>query len=246
VPRALKAQPVRAVILPAAVGALGNNDELHVDPLLCGLTIAWVPGDHGITLLLGGFTQGGKQQEPALTIFITSRSVQRLLKIGWELDLFGSAVRQLGRWWSTTSEEEQKEFAEAGNVVSEEIANLAPFQAKVVAYDPTENPGRDFGLFAGHAHCIVLDKGAPLPAVKGPMVRMHGGPNPAQPPKVFRPESIDGRLRTFEIDQGSLRPGDDRRFLIELLVPQRIRVFLTRAEVDDLMIVLRYQPPWLV
>ena len=66
-----------------------------------------------------------------------------------------------------------------------------------------------------------------------------------QPPKMFRPESIDGRLRTFEIDKASLRPGDDRRFLIELYVPQRIRVFLTSAEVDDLMIVLRYQPVWL-
>ena len=240
-----KAQPVRAVILPAAVGALGNDDELHVDPLLCGLTIAWVPGDHGVTLLLGGFTQGGQQQEPALTVFITARSVQRLLKIGWEPDLFGRAVHDFGQWRRATSEEEQKEYAEVGRLASDYIANLSPFRTKAVAYDPTENPGGEAGFFAGHAHCIVLDRGAPLPAVKGPMVRMYGGPDPMQPPKVFRPESIDGRLRTFEINQASLRPGDDRRFLIEIYVPQRIRVFLTRAEVDDLMIVLRYQPDWL-
>jgi hypothetical protein len=239
------ARPVRAVVLPAAVGALGNDDELHVDPLLCGLTIAWVPGDHGLTLLLGGFTQGGQQQEPALTVFIAARSVQRLLKIGWEPDLIGSAIHDFGQWRRATSEEEQNEYAEVGRLASEYMANLSPFRSNAVAYDPTDDPRREAGFFAGHAHCIVLDRGAPLPAVKGPMVRMYGGPDPMQPPKVFRPESSDGRLRTFEIDKESLRPGDERKFLIELYVPQRIRVFLTRDEVDDLMIVLRYQPAWL-
>ena len=244
-PGALKTQPVRAVILPAAVGALGNDDELHVDPLLCGLTIAWVPGDHGVTLLLGGFTQGGQQQEPALTVFITARSVQRLLKIGWEPDLLGRAIHELGQWWSATSEGERNEFAKSGDIASEDVAHHSSFRTKVAAYDPADNPGSTVGFFAGSAHCIVLDRGAPLPPVKGPMVRMHDGPDPIQPDKVFRPESIDGRLRTFEIDKDSLRPGDERKFLIELYVPQRIRVFLTRDEVDDLMIVLRYQPAWL-
>lgn len=233
------------MVLPAAVGALGNDDELHVDPLLCGLTIAWVPGDHGVTLLLGGFTQGGQQQEPALTVFIAARSVQRLLKIGWKADFFGRAVHELGRLLRTESKEELAQSVELGAAIVNELIESSPMKSSVVIYEPSEYPDNSGSLFSGHAHCIVLARGTPLPPVVGPMVRMYPKPDPIQPDKVFRPESIEGRLRTFEIDKDSLRPGDERKFLIELYVPQRIRVFLTRDEVDDLMIVLRYQPAWL-
>jgi hypothetical protein len=43
----LTANPVRAVILRSAIGALADDDELHVDPLMRGLTADWLPGDAG-------------------------------------------------------------------------------------------------------------------------------------------------------------------------------------------------------
>ena len=57
----LTANPVRAVILRSAIGALADDDELHVDPLLRGLTAAWLPGDSGVLLIVDGGAEQGIQ-----------------------------------------------------------------------------------------------------------------------------------------------------------------------------------------
>jgi hypothetical protein len=77
-PKKLSAQPVRAVILQSAIGALGEDDELHTSLELQGLTAAWIPGDHGLCLLIGGARQDGVQIEPALTVLLPPMSTEQL------------------------------------------------------------------------------------------------------------------------------------------------------------------------
>jgi hypothetical protein len=66
----LSAQPVRAVILRSAIGALGEDDELHTSLEMQGLTAAWMPGDHALSLIIGGGQVAGAQLEPALTVVV--------------------------------------------------------------------------------------------------------------------------------------------------------------------------------
>jgi hypothetical protein len=66
----VKAQPVRAVILRSAIGALGEDDELHTSLEMQGLTAAWVPGDQGLSLIVGGGVVNGEQIEPAVTVIL--------------------------------------------------------------------------------------------------------------------------------------------------------------------------------
>ena len=70
----LGAQPVRAVILHGAVGALGEDDEIHTSPELQGFTAAWLPGDHGLCLIVGGGVVDGVQIEPAVTVVLPWQS----------------------------------------------------------------------------------------------------------------------------------------------------------------------------
>jgi hypothetical protein len=74
----LSAQPVRAVILRSAIGALGEDDELHTSLEMQGLTAAWMPGDHALSLIIGGGQLAGAQLEPALTVVVPSQ-------YGWKL-----------------------------------------------------------------------------------------------------------------------------------------------------------------
>ena len=75
-----KSPPVRAVILRSAVGALGDDDELHSTLEMQGLTAAWMPGDHGLCLIIGGGQVDGAQLEPALTVVVPPESTQGLAK----------------------------------------------------------------------------------------------------------------------------------------------------------------------
>ena len=74
----LSAQPVRAVILHGAVGALGEDDELHTSLEMQGLTAAWMPGDHALCLIIGGGQLSGVPLEPALTVVVPPESTQGL------------------------------------------------------------------------------------------------------------------------------------------------------------------------
>ena len=111
-----KSRPVRAVILKSAVGALGEDDELHTSLEMHGLTAAWMPGDHALSLIIGGGQVNGVQLEPALTVLVPAERTRTLAKTfawphprnpfdfsrtavgGWVAGL-GEPVRQPGRVW---------------------------------------------------------------------------------------------------------------------------------------------------
>lgn len=76
----LSAQPVRAVILRSAIGALGEDDELHTSLEMQGLTAAWMPGDHALSLIIGGGQRNGRQLEPALTVLVPPDLTRMLAK----------------------------------------------------------------------------------------------------------------------------------------------------------------------
>ena len=76
----LSAQPVRAVILHGAVGALGEDDELPTSLEMQGLTAAWMPGDHALCLIIGGGQLRGVPLEPALTVVVPPESTKDLAK----------------------------------------------------------------------------------------------------------------------------------------------------------------------
>ena len=238
----LSGQPVRAVILPAAIGALGNDDELHVDPRLDGLTVAWIPGDHGITLMLGGFTQNGKQQEPALTLFIAAQSVARMVRRGFPT--IGAAQTA----WL--------EQATADKAFEEEFGfpRGHPFEW-VEYYNPgvlgDELYGR--GYYGGAVHCVVLAKSDPLQPPEmltiyhTGTIRRSGKPSKLKDQKPH--SQLDGRISTWELNEdhadNGLAPDVDRKFLVELDVPEPVKVYLTAEEAEDLLIVLRHRPEWL-
>ena len=67
-------KPVRAVVLHAAIGAVGGDDEVHTSLELQGFTAAWLPGDHGLCLIVGGGVLDGVQIEPAVTVVLPSQS----------------------------------------------------------------------------------------------------------------------------------------------------------------------------
>jgi hypothetical protein len=75
-----QAQPVRAVILRSAIGALGEDDEIHTSLEMQGLTAAWMPGDHGLCLIVGGGVLDGVQIEPAVTVVIPPKSAVTLAR----------------------------------------------------------------------------------------------------------------------------------------------------------------------
>ena len=71
-------KPVRAVLLHAAIGAIGGGDEVHTSLELQGFTAAWMPGDHALSLIIGGGQLAGAQLEPALTVVVP-------FGVGWKL-----------------------------------------------------------------------------------------------------------------------------------------------------------------
>ena len=75
-----QAQPVRAVILRSAIGALGEDDEIHTSLEMQGLTAAWMPGDHALCLIVGGGVLDGVQIEPAVTVVMPPISAVRLAR----------------------------------------------------------------------------------------------------------------------------------------------------------------------
>ena len=65
--------------LPAAIGALGEDDEAHTFFDLQGLTAAWLPGDHGLCIVGGGAVDG-VSLEPAISVFIPPAMLPDLAK----------------------------------------------------------------------------------------------------------------------------------------------------------------------
>lgn len=77
-PKDVSSQLVRAVTLRSTVGALGDDAELHTTLELQGLTAAWIPGDHGLCLVVGGGQVGRNSLQPALTVVLDPVSPSRL------------------------------------------------------------------------------------------------------------------------------------------------------------------------
>lgn len=245
-----KVQPVRAVVLPNTITAYG--DKNYVDRRLNGLTAAWVPGDQGITIILGGFVQGTKQQEPALTVFLTAQSAQRLTQRGFPTDFYENLL-SLG-----VAEEPHDKY---GNLV-EDYEWWEEYNPN--ASDVFSGPG----FFSGAAHCVILAKSDPLEPLspaqayhngflreRGNRRRRSGSPDFQSQLNVGRVttrETLDAEIRAAltEISplwkgSDSWRPAADRGYLLQIDVPEPVKVFLTEEEVEDLKIVLSYQPDWL-
>ena len=103
-----KVQPIRAVVLRSAIGALGAENaeghELAASLELQGLTAAWVPGDHGLSLIVGGGALGGVQIEPAVTVIlhptgawalartIAQPQLKRPVGLAWGDSVHGAAI----------------------------------------------------------------------------------------------------------------------------------------------------------
>ena len=237
---ARKAQPVRAVILPRTIGALGNDDEHHVDPRLSGLTVAWIPGDHGITMMLGGFTQNGTQQAPALTLFIAAQSVARIVRRGFPTggDVLMASLGKVS----------------IDKVVSDNTYVKGPPFEWIEWYNPeSDDELVGIGYYSGAAHCIILAKNDPLNQPETltiyhtGIIRKSGKPSKQKDSEPFF--QVNGRIATWKLDEDHVsddfKPEVDRKFMLELSLPERIYVFLTEDEVEDLLIVLRYKPDWL-
>ena len=114
-----QSRPVRAVILKSAFGALGEDDELHTSLEMHGLTAAWMPGDHALSLIIGGGQVNGVQLEPALTVLVPAECTRTLAKTfawphprnpfdfsrtavrGWVAGL-GEPARPPGQLWGAT------------------------------------------------------------------------------------------------------------------------------------------------
>jgi len=232
--RAPSVADVRAVVLRHVLAGLGDNDELHLDATLQGFTAAWIPGDHGVTMLLGGATVDGHQREPGLTVFIEARSVQRLLKIGFKQNDLEVAIAEMNRT-GVKFGEDKADFIWPSDVPPP--GSMGGF------YFPTKDPDDDPGLYRGYAHCLVLAKSDPLNPVWGAGSHRRAGWKAKW--QYLSSIDIDGRVRTYESVESSERPSEERRFVFDFYVPQRVRVFLTADEVEDLLIVLRHRPEWL-
>jgi hypothetical protein len=237
-----KAQPVRAAVLSNTITAYG--DKNYVDRRLNGLTAAWVPGDQGITIILGGFVQGTKQQEPALTVFLAAQSAQRLTQRGFPTN-FEENLHSLG-----VAEELRDKY---GDLVEdyewwEQYNPNAP--------DVFSGPG----FFSGAAHCVILAKSDPLEplspaqAYHNGFLRERGNRRRRAGTPDFQTQWNVGRVKTRELlaagiaellGDDSWRPAADRAYLLQFDIPEPVKVFLTEDEVEDLKVVLRYQPDWL-
>ena len=69
---------VRGVVIRGAVGGLGEDDEFFTSLEMQGLSAAWLPGDHGLCLVLGGGLLKGVPLEPALTIVLDPKGLRQL------------------------------------------------------------------------------------------------------------------------------------------------------------------------
>ena len=249
----------RAVILRHAVGALGHDDELFTDMTLRGLTVAWLPGDHGLTILVGGGTSiAGTALEPALSVFVHNKSVPRLLAL---MERMVSLTPVIG------APEPQLQA-----IVDHSTSwNEPPREG----YDPALDPftaANDFDWHR-HARCIILARGASS-SPTAPVAELNPFIDPAESvgevADPFRPEmdqeddgmfgtvphpedpaGWSGRITAYPMDETSWRPEERRDRVLEFShsshefsVSGRLRVYLTKDEVADLVPVLRHRPGW--
>ena len=218
----------RAVILRHAVGMLGQDDDLHTDDSSRGLTAAWLPGDHGLTILVGGGNDDkGKPMEPVLSIFVHALSAPRLLALVNDLTLPNPTVgppRPLPPLpW-------------------EDVPDPIP-RGK---YNPRRDP---FSLEPTRAawhrrvRCYVLAQG---PQFDWSFAVSDNEPRYIDDEDPERESGSWGVITTYEIHRED--PFRDtlgqRTCVLDFHVEGRVRVHLTQEEASELVTVLRHQPEW--
>jgi hypothetical protein len=171
------ASEVRGVVIRGAVGGLGEDDEFFTSLEMQGLSAAWLPGDHGLCLVLGGGLLKGVPLEPALTIVLDPKGLRQLSAAFVEASRERSLV--------------------PGFVHSAHGTSIA-------LGEPARTAHNAFG-FGGVSAWVEAYKSLATPL-----------------PVAGRPFVLDIKAH-----------------------PCHFRIYLTQDEVDDLRIVLSYEPPWL-
>ncbi len=218
----------RAVILRHAVGMLGQDDELHTDDSLRGLTAAWLPGDHGLTILVGGGNDDkGKPMEPALSVFVHSLSAPRLLAL----------VNDLTRPFPTVGPRKH-----SGETTPWEDSPPPP--SWVGPYDPRTDPfdvATDASLWHGRVRCYVLSQG---PQFYWPMAT--GDERDADDGDPERLAGIQGAIEAYVVSDEDRHRGrlGDRTCTLHFNVAGVVRVHITPEEASELVTVLRHRPEW--
>lgn len=253
----------RAVLLRHAVGAIGHespwdngNDGLTADSSLIGLTVTWLPGDHGLTLLVGGGAGAdGQIAEPALSIFVHHFSVPRLSALAERLVSLTPVIGAPPKLELPIKDHED--------------ARAVPDYEN---YDGRQYPfGSHQSVWSRHARCIylaerlgpnrVLADNAQAPGVQPNLsdpfredldleYEGEGTVFTGTPTHLEDPAGYSGMITMFQADETGWRPNEQRMYVLQIQrhhVGQRgrfVRIYLDMPEVHDLLVVLRHKPVW--
>jgi len=230
-----------ALVLPHAVAAIGQDDDLRTDRELRGLTVTWLPGGHGVTMLVGGSpNDDGHSTEPALSLFIHALSIPRLLTLVERMVTFTPVIGP--------PPGEKYEILNACGPSEGPLDHL---------YDPTANPFSQEANLGWHrlVRCVILAQRTQFQ----PALAVASEVNPfldglaveerilmlnkyiEMPEGAEDPAGWTGTMTAYPADETGWRPNERRVFVIDLSVRGRVRVYLERHEVIDLMAVLQYQ-----
>ena len=217
----------RAVILRHVVGMLGQEDELHTDDSLRGLTATWLPGDHGLTILVGGGNDTkGKLMEPALSVFVHALSAPRLLALVNDLTLPNPTV------------------GPPPPLSAEPWEDLPP-KIPRGHYDPRKDPFRlepTGAAWHRRVRCSILAQGPQFywPFAVDDDAPLYLDEDPELPSGGW------GVITTYEIDQEDpfRNTLGKRTRVLDFHVAGRVRVHITQEEASELVAVLRHQPDW--
>ena len=217
----------RAVILRHAVGMLGQDDELHTDDSLRGLTAAWLPGDHGLTILVGGGNDDkGKPMEPALSVFVHALSAPRLLALVNDLTL---------------------PFPTVGppHPLSAEPWEDLPPEIPRGQYNPRRDPfslEKTGAAWHRRVRCCILAQG---PQFYWAVAVSDDAPRSVDEDPEH-PSGGWGVITAYEINkEDPFRDAlGERTCVLDFHVSGHVRVYITPEEASELVTVLRHRPEW--
>jgi len=201
--------------------------------------MAWLPGDHGLTILVGGgIGDDGQMLEPALSVFVHAMSVPRLLALVERMVSFTPVFGAPERFPEPFSDHEVK-----WNMPSREW------------YDPKADPfdSTEWYPWRRHARCIILAHGpqfspTPRPDAEENPFRSELDQEPEDgygtPSHPEDPAGWSGRITAYPMNESGWRPHEHRLYVLDFLVDGRLRVYLDKQEAIDLFAVLRHHPTW--
>jgi hypothetical protein len=206
---------------------LGQDDELHTDDSLRGLTAAWLPGDHGLTILVGGGNDDkGKPMEPALSVFVHALSAPRLLALVNDLTL---------------------PFPTVGppHPLSAEPWEDLPPEIPRGQYNPRRDPfslEKTGAAWHRRVRCCILAQGSQFywaVAVSDDAPR-----SVDEDPE--HPSGGWGVITAYEINkEDPFRDAlGERTCVLDFHVSGHVRVYITPEEASELVTVLRHRPEW--